>query len=80
LGGSFRALNIEFFPIPKNEEVVSHPVENNVQCRIVMKSPDTDVLVLLVHYFQNMKNTSELWFQTGFNILTVSGLENKPAR
>ena len=26
LGGSFRALNIEFFPIPKNEEVVSHPV------------------------------------------------------
>jgi hypothetical protein len=22
LGGSFRALNIEFFPIPKNEEVV----------------------------------------------------------
>ena len=30
--------------------------ENNVQGRIV---------VLLVHYFQNMKNTSELWFQTG---------------
>jgi hypothetical protein len=26
MGGSFRALNIEFFPIPKNEEVVSHPV------------------------------------------------------
>jgi hypothetical protein len=26
LGGSFRALNIEFFPIPKNDEVVSHPV------------------------------------------------------
>ena len=26
LGGSFRALNIEFFPIPKNEEVISHPV------------------------------------------------------
>jgi hypothetical protein len=41
--------------------------ENNVQGRIVVKSPDTDVLVLLVlvHYFQNMKNTSELWFQTG---------------
>jgi hypothetical protein len=30
-----------------------------------VKSPDTDVLVLLVHYFPNMKNTSELWFQTG---------------
>ena len=39
--------------------------ENNVQGRIVVKSPDTDVLVLLVHYFPNMKNTSELWFQTG---------------
>jgi hypothetical protein len=39
--------------------------ENNVLGRIVVKSPDTDVLVLLVHYFPNMKNTSELWFQTG---------------
>ena len=38
--------------------------ENNVQGRIVVKSPDTDVLVLLGHYFPNMKNTSELWFQT----------------
>jgi hypothetical protein len=26
LGVSFRAFNIDFFPIPKNEEVVSHPV------------------------------------------------------
>jgi hypothetical protein len=24
-----------------------------------------DVLVLLIHYFPKMKNTSELWFQTG---------------
>jgi hypothetical protein len=40
--------------------------ENNVQGRIVVKSPYTDVLVLLVHYFPKMKNTSELWFQTGF--------------
>ena len=39
--------------------------ENNVQGRIVVKSPDTDVLVLLVHYFPKMKNTSDLWFQTG---------------
>jgi hypothetical protein len=35
--------------------------ENNGQGRIVVKSPDTDVLVLLVHYFPKMKNTSELW-------------------
>ncbi len=33
--------------------------------RIVVKSPDTDVLVLLVHYFPQMRNTCELWFQTG---------------
>jgi hypothetical protein len=39
--------------------------EYNVQGRIVVKSPDTDVLVLLVHYFPKMKKTSELWFQTG---------------
>jgi hypothetical protein len=40
--------------------------ENNVQGCIVVKSPDTQVLVLYVHYFPKMKNTSELWFQTGF--------------
>jgi hypothetical protein len=39
--------------------------ENNVQGRIVVKSPDTDVLVLLVHYFPKKKNPSEFWFQTG---------------
>jgi hypothetical protein len=45
--------------------------ESNVQGRIVVKSPDTDVLVLLVHYFPNMKNTSELWFQTGLRALNI---------
>ncbi len=44
--------------------------ENNVQGRMVVKSPDTDVLVLLVHYFPKMKNTSELWFQTGLITIT----------
>ena len=39
--------------------------ENNVQGCIVVKSPDTEVLVLYVHYFPKIKNTSELWFQTG---------------
>jgi hypothetical protein len=39
--------------------------ENNVQGCIVVKSPDTEVFVLYVHYFPKMKNTSELWFQTG---------------
>ena len=37
--------------------------ENNIQGCIVVKSPNTDVLVLLIHYFPKMKNTSELWFK-----------------
>ena len=39
--------------------------ENKVKGRIVVKSPDTDVLVLLIHYFPQMKSTCEVWFQTG---------------
>jgi hypothetical protein len=39
--------------------------ENNIQGLIVVKSPNTDVLVRLIHFFPKMKNTSELWFQTG---------------
>ena len=39
--------------------------EKSVQGCIVVKSPDTEVLVLYVHYFPKMKNTSELLFQTG---------------
>jgi hypothetical protein len=39
--------------------------DKNVMGRIVIKSLDTDVLVLLVHYFSRMSNISELWFQTG---------------
>lgn len=39
--------------------------EKHVQGRIIVKSPDTDVLVLLVHYFPKMTSTCELWFQTG---------------
>ena len=37
--------------------------ENNVQGRIFVKSPDMDVLVLLVHYFPNMKNTVSFGFK-----------------
>ena len=39
--------------------------ENKVKGRIVVKSPDTDVLVLLIHYFPQMTSTCEVWFQTG---------------
>ena len=36
-----------------------------IKGRIIMKSPDTDVLIVCVHYFPSMQHTHELWFQTG---------------
>ncbi len=33
--------------------------------RVIIKSPDTDVLVLAIHYFAQLKNVEELWFETG---------------
>ena len=33
--------------------------------RIIVKSPDTDVLVLCVHYFSKFRSTKEMWIQTG---------------
>jgi hypothetical protein len=36
-----------------------------VQGRITIKSPDTDVIVLAVHYFPHMKNTHTFWIETG---------------
>ena len=37
--------------------------ENNVQGRIVVKSPDKDVLVLLVHYFPKRKTQVSFGFK-----------------
>jgi hypothetical protein len=37
----------------------------NSQGRIVIKSSDTDVFLLCLHYFPQMSNIEELWFQTG---------------
>ena len=34
--------------------------------------PDTDVLVLMVHYFSRMSNTSDLWFRSG----TITALKD----
>ena len=33
--------------------------------RIIIRSPDTDVLMLTVHYFPKLKSTEELWIQAG---------------
>ena len=32
---------------------------------IIIRSPDTDVLVLAVHYFTKMANTVTMWIETG---------------
>ena len=39
--------------------------ESGVKGRVIIKSPDTDVLVLCVYYFSKLQHTQELWFQTG---------------
>jgi len=38
---------------------------NGVKGRIVVQSSDTDVLLLCLHYYSQMVNTEEIWFQTG---------------
>lgn len=45
---------------------------NDRKGRIIIKSSDTDVLVLCVHYFPKLENTEEMWFQTG----SVSNLKD----
>jgi hypothetical protein len=47
--------------------------ESGVKGRINIKSPDTDVLVLCVHYFSKLQHTQELLFQTGI----VSSTNNR---
>jgi hypothetical protein len=47
--------------------------ESGVKGRIIIKSADSDVLVLCVHYFSNRQHTLELWFQTG----TVSSTKDR---
>ena len=43
-----------------------------VVSRWCVKSADTDVLALLVHYLPHMKNTCELWIETGM----ISNMKN----
>ena len=48
----------------------------NSQGRIVVKSSDTDVFLLCLHYFPQMSNIEELWFQTG----SVSSMKTSAIR
>ena len=45
----------------------------NVKGRIIIKSTDTDVLLLCIHFFPSMRNTKELWFKTGTVTRTKDG-------
>jgi hypothetical protein len=45
----------------------------NVKGRIIIKSPDTAVLLLCIHFFPSMRNTKELWFKTGTVTRTKDG-------
>ena len=47
--------------------------ESGVKGRVIIKSPDTEVLVLCVHYFSKLQHTQELWFQIG----TVSSTKDR---
>jgi hypothetical protein len=40
------------------------------QGRIIIKTSDTDVIVLCIYFYKQMTNTSELWVQMG-NVISV---------
>jgi hypothetical protein len=50
----------------------------NVKGRIIIKSPDTDVLLLCIHFFPSMRNTKELWFKTETVTRTKDGRRYLP--
>jgi hypothetical protein len=45
------------------------------QDRIIIKTSDTDVIVLCIYFDKQMTNTSELWVQMG----NASSVKNEPA-
>jgi hypothetical protein len=47
--------------------------ESGIKGQIIVKSPDTDVLILCIHYFPSMQYTQELWFHTGSITNTKDG-------
>jgi hypothetical protein len=55
---------------------------------IIIKTSDTDVIVLCIYFDKQMTNTSELWVQMGNGqsktswsetTFTISGFPNEPA-
>jgi hypothetical protein len=49
LGVSYRAFNINFFPIPKNEEVVSHPVKAMLDCSCLASTQEEADTRIILH-------------------------------
>ena len=44
--------------------------ENSMKKRVIIKSKDTDVLVLAIHFHPQMKNIKELWIECGTTTAT----------
>ena len=38
---------------------------NDMTGRVIIKMPDTDVLVLVIHYYPQMDRVKEFWIETG---------------
>ena len=47
--------------------------ESGIKGRVIVKSPDTDFLILCIHYFPSMQHTQDLWFHTGSITNTKDG-------
>lgn len=54
--------------------------DENVTGRVIVRSPNTNVLLLLIHYYPQMTNTDELWFQTGVLSSARDGREYIPVQ
>jgi hypothetical protein len=58
--------------------------KSSVQGRIIIKSSDSDVLVLCVHYYPRMQNTDQLWLLMGsvdfFPIPKIAEVVSQPVR
>ena len=65
--------------------MILHAMDADSKCtgdggRIVIKTPDTDIVVLAVYYFPKMKHVSEVWIETGRVTKTADQRRFSPVR
>ena len=75
--GAQEVTNLQCTQEEANTRMIFHAVkadlsfkENSVKGRVIIKSKDTDVLVLASHYHRQMKNVKELWIECGTTTAT----------